>query len=520
VRPLSAPIPDPAPAPLPAPLPVPSPITQPTPSPAAGPHWPLLLGLGATLVATGSAMYLGLPWEGSARSPRAPDPLWYLATRDWADAWHALASVYLPAGFGLALGLAARLPWWRVAALGLASLLAYNAAAGLLHLIPTKLVDFAVAGAAGALVMLLAMALARWRRPPLRAVAVVAGAGAAGGLGWTLFADTITPFWLGVPLAYLTWQLPVGLTLAGATDPRSATGTTSVPWRLLTVLAGIVILHSAAAAWRRSTLVPVRPGVFVYNPVDSQPYVWVPPGQFEMGCSPGDASCDGDERPVRTVRFTHGFWLGQYEVTVSSWRQIYRAMPPPPVWRERALNAEWADGGMPMVQVTWAEARDYCSAVDGRLPTEAEWEYAARAGTTGQRHGELADVAWYADNAGVDPAFRSQGLPNDAYENAVATNRSTMQRVGTRRPNAWRLYDMLGNVAEWTEDDYRPTYAGSGQTDPQPYRSGTPNAPKVVRGGSWYNRPSVVRVSYRGRAEPARRNIVTGFRCVWNKPPA
>jgi formylglycine-generating enzyme required for sulfatase activity len=505
-------------------MPPPRPPTDPVgrePHPAAvEPRWRLLSGMAAVFAVTGSAMYLGLSWQSATWSPVVPQVLARLVTQPIPDVWFAMASVYLPAGFGIALGLAARLGPWRVVALGVLSLLAYNLAAGVFFIVPQRLVALAAGGATGALLLLLALALVRWRRPSGRAIGIVAGTGAAGGLAWLLFADNVTPRWIGIPLAFLAWHLPVGLTVVDTTDLRAATHAPAVRWRMLAGLAGVLALLSAAAAGRRATLAATAPGTTAINPADDRPYVWIPPGRFDMGCSPGDASCESDERPARPIRFTKGFWMGQHEVRVADWKRRNGPLPSAPIWRQRTLNPEWADGQMPMIMITWAEAGEYCGAVDGRLPTEAEWEYAARAGTTAQRYGPLSEIAWYADNTGVDPSFRSQGQSTQSYEDAVAANRSTPQRVGTRRPNAWSLHDMLGNVAEWTADDYRATYPGLPVTDPIAHRSGLPDAPKVVRGGSWYNRPSIVRVSYRGRVESGRRIITTGFRCIWNRPPA
>ena len=408
----------------------------------------------------------------------------------------------------------------RLAALASLSLLAYNVTVIAVDVVPIStawsLVSYMVAGGVGAILVLAALTLVRWRRPSVAAAGIVAGVGLAGGLAWGALADNVQPFWLGVSLAFAAWQIPVGLAIVDRTDLHRAAHAPAVRWWALLALGALTLVHSAAATWHRSTMIGGRPGAFLYNPIDDQPYAWVPAGTFQMGCSPGDAACASDERPVRTIRFTKGFWLAQREVSVSEWKRR-RALPAPPVWRGRALNPDWSGTRMPIVNVTWTEAREYCAAVGGRLPTEAEWEYAARAGSTGARYGPLADIAWYADNTGVDPSFRSQALPPTGYGDGVAANRSVMQPVGTRRLNAWRLYDMLGNVAEWVEDDYRQTHSDAELTDP-PADTGGLGASKSVRGGAWYNRPSDVRVSSRDRADATMRSIVIGFRCVWNRP--
>jgi formylglycine-generating enzyme required for sulfatase activity/serine/threonine protein kinase len=533
-RPASQPAPTPVPQPPPSP-PLPPPVTRPLSTPidipstprlappaaVPEPRWRMRLGMAAVFAVTGTAMYLGLPWESATISPGMPEPLTTIA-EGHLDPWFGFASVGLPALFGIALGVAARLGALRVAALALLALLAYNIAVGpaAVVTIPAgwSLATYPAAGGVGAVLMCLALGLVRWQRPTIRQAAMIAGTGLGGGLAFWLLSGHVQPFGLGGSLAYAAWQIPVGLAIVDRADLRSATGGPRLRWWLLIALAILILAHDAGANWRRATLAAVG-GAFVYNPIDLKPYVRIPAGEFRMGCSPGDTACASDERPVRTIRFTREFWLSQSEVSVNDWKRVSRQLPPPPIWRGRALNPDWTDGRMPIVNVTWDQARDYCAAVDGRLPTEAEWEYAARAGATGPRDGPLADIAWYADNTGVDPSFRSQTLPGAGYADGIAANRSGMRAIGTRRFNAWRMHDMLGNVAEWVEDDYRETNPEGELTDPPAYTGGVSReASKSVRGGAWYNRPSDVRVSSRDKAEATMRSIVIGFRCVWNRP--
>jgi TonB family protein len=201
---------------------------------------------------------------------------------------------------------------------------------------------------------------------------------------------------------------------------------------------------------------------------DGQTYVWIPPGAFTMGCSEGDMECGGDEKPPHSQQIARGFWLGQTEVTQSAYQRVTHGNP----------SVHKGDL-MPVDNVTWNDAANYCSAIGGRLPREAEWEYAARghAGITPARYGRLDSIAWHLGNSGDEN-----------------------QPVARKLPNAFGLYDMLGNVWEWMEDSYEGTEL------------------KVVRGGARSAGPSYARVSHRNKVEPALRNDDKGFRCAGEWP--
>ncbi|MBI3680494.1 MAG: formylglycine-generating enzyme family protein, partial [Acidobacteria bacterium] len=226
------------------------------------------------------------------------------------------------------------------------------------------------------------------------------------------------------------------------------------------------------------------------NPKDGLTYVWIPSGQFTMGCSPGDNECDKDEKPAHPVTITRGFWLGQTEVTVGAYKRFVQATG-------RQMPAEPSSNArMPMINVSWNDAANFCGWMGGRLPSEAEWEYAARAGSAAASYGLLEDIAWVA---------RRNTLPaNGPHE------------VGAKQANGFSLHDMLGNVWEWVADWYDNKYYAAGPArDPRGPEQGTD---RVVRGGSWDFYPLYARVSVRSGLEPSSRGVVVGFRCAGELP--
>jgi formylglycine-generating enzyme len=260
------------------------------------------------------------------------------------------------------------------------------------------------------------------------------------------------------------------------------------------------------------------------NMKDGLKYAWIPAGSFMMGCSPDDEYCDGDEKHPHQVTITRGFWMGQTEVTVRAYKlftnDTNRAMPPAP-----DFNVEWANDAMPMVNLSWGDAHDYCRWAGGRLPTEAEWEYAARAGSTSARYDALDKIAWDANNSGrrhLDSYALWNGdmqkyqahLNEDMqqYYKSLAANGNRPHEAGKKSPNAWALFDTLGNVWEWVNDwfdvDY---YEASPADDPAGPSSGSMRA---MRGGSYLGNPGYVRVSFRYGVDPKLRYVFVGTRCA------
>ena len=290
------------------------------------------------------------------------------------------------------------------------------------------------------------------------------------------------------------------------------------------------------------------PGEIWKNERDGLDYVWIPAGSFLMGCSPLPTpralpgflrkwdSCENNEKPAHTVAITKGYWLGQSEVTVGAYKRfVGSGAARMPRYDGRYVSVRvtnldhpepgdgvdpdgvWVDRELPMVDVTWKEANTFCGWSNGRLPTEAEWEYAARAGTVGPRYGELDQIAWYVGNTGLEAldgaklwaADRTKDK-EDYRKQVVDGNHNALQEVKSKAPNRWMLYDMLGNVWEWTADwlyDYRGASAG----DP----TGPINGQfRAVRGGSFEAPDNMLRVSVRRPLSPDSRQPNLGWRCV------
>lgn len=252
------------------------------------------------------------------------------------------------------------------------------------------------------------------------------------------------------------------------------------------------------------------------NPVDGLKYVWIPSGTFTMGCSPGDNECYDFEKPAHGVGISSGFWLGQTPVTVGAYKKFAgatgRQMPPEPALNGKPLNPDWGNDSMPIVDVTWDDAQNYCRWVGGRLPTEAEWEYAARAGSAAARYDDLDQIAWYADNSGRERLDSRTIWPDEAhFQKRLIENDNTLHDVAQKRANALGLFDMLGNVWEWVNDWWDQSYYyNSPAQDPTGPTSG---AERVLRGGSWIGRPRDLRASLRSRRNPADKDFDLGFRC-------
>jgi formylglycine-generating enzyme required for sulfatase activity/alpha-tubulin suppressor-like RCC1 family protein len=227
----------------------------------------------------------------------------------------------------------------------------------------------------------------------------------------------------------------------------------------------------------------------------------VPPGTFDMGCSASDQSgCYSREYPVHAVTLPNAFYIGRYEVTQAQWTA--RMGSNPSGYQSASAQVPAAQvPNRPVESVSWNMIQGFLSATGLRLPTEAEWEYAYRAGTTTAYHSmpgfpngtnadtQVVNIAWFGSNSASQP-----------------------RPVGGKAANALGLHDMSGNVYEWVNDWYSGTYyASSPSTNPPGPASG---AYRVLRGGSWTNASDILRSSYRSFDSPGNSNSLLGFRAA------
>ncbi len=297
----------------------------------------------------------------------------------------------------------------------------------------------------------------------------------------------------------------------------AASGGKQLPWTLSSVVGRYVFVPGDSSP----VTAPVdhkTAGASKVNPKDGQRYVWIPPGTFQMGCSAADPHCSSWEKPQHPVTLTKGFWMGQTTVTVGAYKRyaqtMRKPMPPDQDSFGRRLNAAAGNDTMPVVSVTWNDADAFCGWAGMRLPTEAEWEYAARAGTTSQRYGKLQDIAWFGDNSGsrrLDSA-ELYGTDYENYKKRLFDNGNGPKPVGQKQRNAFGLYDMLGNVWQWVADWFAESYY---QTNEAQDPAGAPGgSDRGLRGGSWAYSANDIRVSLRGRSAPGKADNDIGFRCA------
>lgn len=268
------------------------------------------------------------------------------------------------------------------------------------------------------------------------------------------------------------------------------------------VLARFARLCAAAAALRQPSANSLRPGHT--RQVEGLTLCWCPPGEFMMGSPVTEAGRRFDEGPVAT-QLTRGFWMARFEVTQADWRRVVGPYPDRPPTAEFGVGDE-----VPMYWVNYFEAEAFCARLTQRarasgavsnaerfgIPTEAQWEYACRAGTT------------------TATAF---GDVVDSFTANLKGGAGRAVPVGRYQPNAWGLHDMHGNIFEWCRDWYHRTLPGG--VDPNlSHLLGIPNRDgsysRTRRGGAWNDPTDYCRSACRSRYEPERRSDHIGVRVV------
>jgi len=241
----------------------------------------------------------------------------------------------------------------------------------------------------------------------------------------------------------------------------------------------------------------------VVNP-DPEHLVWIKPGAFTMGSPATEPDRNTNEGPQMLVTISRGFWMSKYETTQAEYLAVTGANP----------SLFKGEAQRPVEQVAWSDATNYCAKLTVReraagrlpagyayrLPTEAEWEYCCRAGTT---TATAFGNSLSSTQANFDGNFPYGGA-------AQGPNLKTTTLVGSYAPNAWGLYDMHGNVYEWCLD-WDDSYPGGSVSDPQGPASG---ADRILRGGCWYSYGIYCRAANRGDYWPGHGNGDVGFRPV------
>ena len=253
----------------------------------------------------------------------------------------------------------------------------------------------------------------------------------------------------------------------------------------------------AARATPAPSSVPASPTALAQAPAGADLGIrWarIPAGTFQMGCVPDDGDCTPNEEPRHPVTLTRAYDLMTTAVTLGMFRAYVTATGANAV-DQPAWNT---DARQPVVNVTWDEAANVCGWMDGRLPTEAEWERAARGGRDG----------------GQFPWGDARPTSAPGAVNGARFSSSSTAPVARFAANPYGLFDMAGNVWEWVADRYGPYSAAV--TDP---RGPVKGESRVVRGGSWYVDPSFLRVSYRSVLAPGVRSGDFGFRCARDVSP-
>ncbi|MCC9000797.1 MAG: formylglycine-generating enzyme family protein [Candidatus Contendobacter sp.] len=264
-----------------------------------------------------------------------------------------------------------------------------------------------------------------------------------------------------------------------------------------------------------------RYGVFVEFTLQevTQRLRWIPPGRFWMGSPESEPGRYDDEGPRHQVTLTKGFWLFDTPCTQALWEAVMEKNP-----------SRFQSPTRPVENVSWRDVQDFLTRINARipgldlaLPSEAQWEYACRAGTetaipTGDLEilGEynapaLDPMAWYGGNSGVDFELTNGDDSSDWPEKQYLHTQAGTHPVKLKQANPWGLYDLLGNVLEWCQDHWHDNYQDA-PADGSAWEDRDADASRVLRGGSWLNGGRRVRVAYRTQGLPDVRFDDRSFR--------
>jgi formylglycine-generating enzyme required for sulfatase activity len=248
----------------------------------------------------------------------------------------------------------------------------------------------------------------------------------------------------------------------------------------------------------------------------------IPGGSFQMGASEGEEGASSDEYPQHLVTIAP-FFMSKYPITQKQWKAIAQL---PKVNLDLNPEPSYFKGdNRPVEQVSWNDAIEFCDRLSCktgkqyRLPSEAEWEYACRAGTTTPFHFGATITTDLANYRGTDWQYEGTTYPGNYGDAPKGIYREQTTEVGSFSANAFGLYDMHGNVWEWCADPWHENYNGA-PIDGRVWQldSDRDNKLRLLRGGSWYDDPRGCRAAYRLRLECGNRNDFIGFRVVFSVP--